>query len=239
MNHHWKIIDSGFCAPKSIMAKDEDLLAQLDPYGPPILHFYDWNVPCLTYGYFTEPARHLNFDQMRVLGLKKARRPTGGGIIFHLSDLAFSVLIPAGHPEFSLNTLDNYALINCKLAEVAAHFSCHSLKPQLLSKETTCVNPKCHAFCMAKPTQYDLMMNGKKLGGAAQRRTKNGFLHQASLSLVPLPLHLLKGVLKDEKLVVESMAKYSEYLLPEEVSGQELNIIKSEIKNTIKNTFVF
>ena len=112
MSTDWQMIESGCLSPEAIMIKDADLLAQLDPQGPSILHFYDWNVPCLTYGYFTDPACYLNLDALQQCGMQKARRPTGGGIIFHLSDLAFSVLIPASHPCFSLNTLDNYAFIN-------------------------------------------------------------------------------------------------------------------------------
>ena len=59
---------------------------------------------------------------------------------------------------------------------------------------------------MAKPTQYDLMVEGKKVGGAAQRRTKNGFLHQATIALALPPISLLQAVVKNSA-VIEAMQR--------------------------------
>ncbi len=236
MSSSWRVIDSGFLSPEVIMAKDAALLAQLDPLGPSFLHFYDWNTPCLTYGYFTELAHHLDLDALQGQGLQAARRPTGGGIIFHLSDLAFSVLIPAAHPHFSFNTLDNYAFINQRVAEGIAHFAAHSLQPQLLSQEPLCLGKECHAFCMAKPTQYDVIIQGKKVGGAAQRRTKQGLLHQASLSLLFPPIELLCKVLKQEEAILKAMKEWSYCLLPEHSTEQELWEARGELKEILKMT---
>lgn len=214
----WKIIESGFLSPSEIMAKDAELLAQLDPEGPPFLHFYEWSVPSLTFGYFTDISRHLNLDALHDCGLEAARRPTGGGIIFHLSDLAFSVLIPASAPPFSLNTLENYAYINQKVTQAIVDLIPSSQKPELLKNEWPCLDRECHSFCMAKPTQYDIMIHGKKVGGAAQRKTKNGFLHQGSLSLLPPPQDILQKVLKQDTAVFEAMNRHSYYLLEDNLS---------------------
>ena len=65
---------------------------------------------------FYRSGRHLDLKALEASGLHLARRPTGGGIIFHLTDFAFSVLIPANHPSFSQNTLENYALVNRPVA---------------------------------------------------------------------------------------------------------------------------
>jgi lipoate-protein ligase A len=234
MGSDWQIIESGSLSPEAIMAKDAALLAQLDPTGPSLLHLYEWNVPCLTYGYFTDPAQDLNLEALERCELQKARRPTGGGIIFHLSDLAFSVLLPASHPRFSVNTLDNYAFINQKVAEVVASFTLQSVKPQLYHQESTCLNQKCWAFCMAKPTQYDLMLKGKKVGGAAQRRTKQGLLHQASLSLLPPPIDLLRQVLKNSDAVIEAMQQTSAYLLPHQTFENDLDAARRQLKKDLK-----
>lgn len=230
----WQIIESTFLSAEAVMAKDAALLAQLDPNGPPLLHFYDWEAPCLTYGYFVNPACYLNLEILQHLGLQKARRPTGGGIIFHLSDFAFSVLLPAHHPHFSLNPLDNYMWINRKVAEAIASFHSQTLQPQLLDRGSICVSEECHAFCMAKPTQYDLVIKGKKMGGAAQRLTRKGLLHQASLSLILPPFNLLQKVLKNDKVVLDAMKKYTYYLLAEQIAVHDMQIAREGLKRLLK-----
>lgn len=219
------------------MANDVDLLTQLDPKDPLLLHFYQWSCPCLTYGYFTDPDRYLNREALQYYGLQTARRPTGGGIIFHLSDLSFSVLIPARHAHFSLNTLDNYGWINQKVAKAVAQFTSKSHTLQLLQKEPVCLSQECHAFCMAKPTQYDLILDGKKVGGAAQRRMKQGLLHQTSLSLLHPPKDLIGAVLKNGKSVLEAMEMNSAALCSSQAIVSDLENIQKEIKACLIQVF--
>lgn len=232
-----EIIESGQLLPEEIMAKDAEILAQLDPEGPSILHFYDWSVPSLTYGYFTDPFKYLDLEALERHGIHKARRPTGGGIIFHLTDLAFSIFIPYSHSAFSLNTLDNYALINRKVIEAINEFAPNPIQPQLLSQEDVCSKNPYHGFCMAKPTEYDVMMDGKKVGGAAQRRTKKGFLHQGSLSLFPPPLNILRDVLKNNDRVVESMHQHSHYLAFDKTNEIDLITARQELKINLRRCF--
>jgi lipoate-protein ligase A len=229
----WQIIDSGDLSPAAIMAKDADLLSQLTPLSSPILHLYEWDRPCLTYGYFTCPADYLHLDTLERYGIEAVRRPTGGGIIFHLTDLAFSLLIPVHHPKFSLNTLDNYAFINQHVAQIVAHFAVQQKQPELLIKELNCLNSACQGFCMAKPTQYDLMREGKKVGGAAQRRTKQGLLHHASLSLTFPPENLLREVLRNHAQVLPAMQENSDYLLSSQVTQKELKEARRAIKQLL------
>ncbi len=229
----WQVIDSGRLPPAAIMEKDAHLLRHLQPSSQPCLHLYEWSRPCLTYGYFTDPARYLEPSALNHHQLDMARRPTGGGIIFHLTDLAFSLLIPSSYPGLSVNTLDNYALINRRIAKAVQQFTSHSLKPILLAEEPAC-EADCHGFCMAKPTQYDLIIQGRKVGGAAQRRTKLGLLHQGSLSLALPPIALLQDVLKNEQSVVSAMQQHSFCLLQDGWTDQELCEARLILKELIK-----
>jgi lipoate---protein ligase len=233
----WQIIESGSLAPEIIMDKDAFLLSQLTANGPPLLHLYEWENPCLTYGYFTDPHCYLHLEALEACGLQMARRPTGGGIIFHLTDLAFSVLIPAGHPLFSLNTLENYAWINNKVAESIRHWAKQSLQPYLLALEPSHLNNNCDAFCMAKPTRYDLILEGKKVGGAAQRRTRDGLLHQGTLSLLFPPVELLSKILKNHESILMAMRENSYCLLPEKTTTQELQEGREDLKEILKIFF--
>ena len=227
----WNVIDSGRMAPQAIMAKDAQLLDQLGMLTKPVLHFYEWEGSCLTYGYFTDPLKYLKKSALEKHQLLMARRPTGGGIIFHLTDFAFSVLVPASSPWFSLNTLENYKLVNQLTAQAIEHLFNQSITPQLLDLTTACADQPCVPFCMAKPTQYDLMFQGKKLGGAAQRRTKNGFLHQGSISISLPPSQLLQDVLKDSK-VVEAMQETT-YTLMESPAEEDLYAVRQALKQQL------
>ena len=121
-----QLIDSGKQTAAENMRLDEQLLEELDPYGFPILRFYEFSAPAATYGYFLKPEEHLREGH----GLDLARRPTGGGILFHLWDLTFSVLIPAHHEGYSTDVMQNYKYINDRVVE-AIGLSCHLLPDEV------------------------------------------------------------------------------------------------------------
>ena len=226
----WQIIESGSLSPDEIMAKDAQLLNEIESINSPILHFYDWNVPCLTYGYFTKPEMHIDLASMHNLGLYAAKRPTGGGIIFHLTDLAFSVILPSFYPGLSTNSLENYYLINSKVAQAISLFLSESKEPilNICQKDVT----ECFSFCMAKPTQYDVVIDGKKAAGAAQRKTKKGLLHQGSISLCLPPKDLLAQILKEN--ILQAMAKNSYCLSPD---AENLQADRSRLKTLLVHEF--
>ncbi len=202
-----EILDTGISSAKDNMRLDEKLLESLDPQGKPILHLYDWALPSATYGYFIQPEKHLDLKKSELYHLDLARRPTGGGIVFHIWDLAFSFLMPSAHPRFSTGTLENYRFVNGVVLEVVRDY--FSLTPELIRKEALSLSPDCQNFCMAKPTQYDVVYQGKKIAGAAQRRRRQGYLHQGTISLAYPKIELLRDVLLSEREVLDAMAFFS------------------------------
>lgn len=219
------VIDSGNLGAEENMSIDRDLLASLEE--TPLLRFYGWRSPGITYGHFIKPEKFLNLDEIHCSGWELARRPTGGGIIFHLWDFTFSFLLPASHPSFSHNTLNNYALVNSMVAD--------SLEELIDIKKISLLqavkaNAGTEYFCMAQPTIYDLIINGKKVGGAAQRKTKKGFLHQGSLSIHLPDTAILEKFLVNGKDIAPKMM---ETTFPLDSLSEELDIHKSLKKNMI------
>ena len=151
----------------------------------------------MTFGHFVKPETLLNLESAQKLGLDLARRPTGGGVVFHLWDLAFSVLIPAKSSLFSTGTLDNYNLVNQVVKDAVAEMI-GKQEMELIPEDATYQDPDCTRFCMARPTKYDVVLNGKKIAGAAQRKTKDGFLHQGTIALIMPEMELLTAVLPSE-----------------------------------------
>ncbi len=229
----WIILDTGADLADVIMQKDKELLDDLVKEQNPILHLYQFRGKSATYGHFLKPADFFCEEKVKELGLDLARRPTGGGIIFHLWDFAFSVLIPTSHPWFSLNTLDNYAVINRAVLSAVEEFLSKEGEGELTKQDGAILSPGCAHFCMAKPTQYDVMFLGKKIAGAAQRQTKAGFLHQGSISLLMPSKDFLDSVLRPGLTVVEGMFTYTFPLLGSQATEVDLAFGRQQIKQLV------
>lgn len=224
-----QVIDTGIQSAKANMELDVQLLESLDGTQSPIFHFYEWDAHSATHGHFIDPSKHLNMDVVAQTQLQLAKRPTGGGIIFHFTDFAFSFLMPAGHPDFSPNTLDNYAYVNGLVSNVLTSMM-GSSAPRLLGKEE--LSDPSPSFCMANPTVFDVMVNGQKVGGAAQRRTKKGYLHQGSIFLAMPQEDFLESIILDKK-VLEGMKANSYPLLGADVTPSQIQEAKDFIKRRL------
>ncbi len=229
----WEIIDRGVQSAEENMRFDAQLLEQADTFDRPILHLYDWEGDCATYGYFTDPGKFLNLPRANALSLHLARRPTGGGIVFHIWDLAFSVLVPAHCPEFSTNTLENYGFVNRAVLASVKEFLAGTPPLFLTPEDFSPLDGDCSHFCMAKPTKYDVIWEGRKVAGAAQRKTKKGFLHQGTIALVMPPPDYLEQVLLPGTRVKEAMQLHTCPLLGAAVSQEELEEARGHLKGIL------
>ena len=216
------------------MALDAQLLGELSCHSSAILHHYDWLGSALTYGHFITPENYLRSEGLLEWGYEAARRPTGGGIIFHTGDLAFSVLIPAAHPCFRANTMDSYALVNKAVMNAVETFMFQLGNPLSLLEQTP--QPEhsgAERFCMAHPTRYDVMVGGRKVAGAAQRRTRDGVLHQGSICLTTVEERCLKAVLSHAEIV--QMMKGTSYpLLGEAASIEKVEEARSILRGLLE-----
>jgi len=232
------LIDTGVNTAKTNMEIDQKLLETLDPEGPIILHFYDWESPSITYGYFMKPEELLDFEALQNEGIEIARRPTGGGVVFHLWDLAFSILVPSKNPYFSENPLENYSFINQKIQEAGRKHLQNQVQLTLLQNESPPLEKVFENFCMAKPTKYDVMLDGKKMAGAAQRKKKQGYLHQGTISLARPVDKVLRSVLSKHPALAEAMYQNSFYFLREEWTKEDLLNARSSFKELIYQSFL-
>lgn len=221
----WQVIEEGPLHPQENMDRDAYSLAHIKPESNPQLRFYQWDGLSATYGYFIDPLKHFNPEGIQRHGLKIAKRPTGGGILFHHVDLAFSLLVPAGHAYYGKTPLDSYQTLNGIVLQALKEsgFNESSLIPAS-GKDSH------EAFCMAHPTVFDVVCAGKKIAGAAQRRTKNGLLYQGSLCLQVPDSSFLHDVLLPSKGLVEAMQYISS---PLDLSSEQISLFKRHIINVL------
>jgi lipoyl(octanoyl) transferase len=149
------------------MAIDEALL---EIATGPVIRFYKWDHPALSFGYFGKFADVANHAGQRDL----VRRWTGGGIVFHGDDLTYSIVIPVSSGFFAQSAKRIYAAIHSAL--------CHALKENGAAAALAPNNlSKISDVCFANPVLADVIVNGRKVAGAAQRRTRRGLLQQGSI----------------------------------------------------------
>lgn len=167
----------GCKSPEEHMEYDRQLLL----HGKePSLRLYTWPWPSCTWGVCVRPEELLKSGALEELSIASAQRPTGGGLLFHGTDLAFSVFLPEGHPALSHVAQENYDLINGLVLDALQTFL-PVRWPMHERNELVMSTPLPTHLCQAKATRYDLCWAGKKIGGCAERRTKRGLLHQTSL----------------------------------------------------------
>lgn len=154
------------------MAIDEALLACC---VCPALRFYGWRQPSLSFGYFGKFADVAREAKSREL----VRRWTGGGSVLHGADLTYSLVTPANNPASGQGPPAIYAALH---DAIRVALSAEGRDTELASASPS----KISDACFANPVRNDLLLDGRKIAGAAQRRTRGGFLHQGSIQLPDL-----------------------------------------------------
>jgi len=161
------------------MSVDEALL---ESEKIPIIRFYRWRSSALSFGYFVK------FSDVAIYAAERdlVRRWTGGGIVFHGDDLTYSIVIPASDPAFDESSIAIYEKIHRGLADAlneaggrAVVAGCVDPGGIALARTAGVIAPGYN--CFANPVRADVMIDGRKIAGAAQRRTRRGLLQQGSI----------------------------------------------------------
>jgi lipoate-protein ligase A len=170
----WYLVESGLGPADYNMALDEALLLTAPRWGRPVLRFYGWNQPAASFGYFQRYHDIAQWTQLRPL----VRRPTGGGLVPHLADWTYSLAFPPTAPWYGLRAVASYRQLH---EWIRAAFARLGLATELSSARITAGVGQC--FVGAE--KFDLLWKGKKIAGAAQRRTRSGLLIQGSVQPPP------------------------------------------------------
>lgn len=153
--------------PAGQMGMDEALL--LLAQGP-VVRFYRWAAPAVTFGYAQRYA-----DVRAIAGARPAiRRWTGGGMVFHGEDLTMALAVPASHELCRLQTGRVYRRIHEALLKAVEM----ELPGARLAGLGDCLPGPA---CFESPALNDILHDGRKICGGALRRGRIGLLYQGSL----------------------------------------------------------
>lgn len=199
------------------MGLDEALLVHASFCNRPVLRFYGWNEPAASFGYF---QRFRDVEQLTPLR-PLVRRPTGGGIVPHDCDWTYSLVFPPSHWWYELAATESYCRVH-QLIQTA--FDQLGVQTELAPASLK-IQP---GRCFAGHEQSDLLWQGRKIAGAAQRRRKDGLLVQGSIHS---PMNGLKRG-DWEQAMRESVGKVESILWKDFPDAGALESLAAELART-------
>lgn len=159
------------------MAVDEALLLSA-PRSGPTLHFYQWEQPTLSLGYFQSADER--FQHGASSGCPVVRRSTGGGAILHDQELTYSFVMPVSQQDKTAAQPLYYAFHETLVQALAKLNIEATLVLQQPLQQIDQVEP---FLCFQRRTPGDVLMAGSKICGSAQRRQKEALLQHGSVLL--------------------------------------------------------
>lgn len=160
------------------MAIDEAILRSYDEgNSPPTLRFFRFDPSTITMGYAQEVDDVIDTSRCEELDIPYVRRITGGGTVFHDYD---------GEITYSIVT-------DQILGSIEDSFY-HLLKPIIKTLESYELDARFKPY-------NDILVDGRKISGSAQRRGKKGLLQHGTL-MYATDLETLASILKldEEKM---------------------------------------
>ncbi len=176
-----EVFDSGAQTPQDNMDFDtERALALGRGDALPMLRLYAWRPWAVSLG------KHQNEDDIDAArlaerGYEMVRRPTGGRAVFHAEELTYAVTVRLDEGR---GPTEIYRLVNERLLDgLQALAEALSYEKSQTDFRKHYSVPKRSLPCFSSSARYEIVFEGRKLVGSAQRRLGNVVLQHGSILL--------------------------------------------------------
>jgi lipoate-protein ligase A len=217
------------------MAVDEALAHQAGESGVPVLRLYQWAEPTLSLGYFqaySDREAHVTSRECTVV-----RRSSGGGALIHDREWTYSLAIPRREFDSPLGN-ELYQIVHGTLTQCLQNQGVSIApwgQPALEERES-------EFLCFRRRTPHDLILDGHKVVGSAQRKRRHvvmqhgGVLLAQSACAPELPgiAELAKPV-DEERLLYEWIDALTNKL-SWRIRHSETNDAEKELANHLRNS---
>ncbi|WP_304543866.1 lipoate--protein ligase family protein [Sulfurimonas microaerophilic] len=235
-----RLLDTTAANASYNMAVDEALLQSSIESNTPVLRIYEWK-NALSFGRFNNINDTLNLKMVEAKNISYARRLTGGGVLVHGGDISYSLIIPQSVVS-ALGVKESYRYLCSFLLNFYKKLGLDAKFAQDANLSISKSN-----ICTASNEPYDITIDGKKIGGNAQRYSKNTLFQHGSIPLTIDTKLFEKLFLEDpklgdintlekldifsskdelKKLMIHSFIEsFNSELIPDRFSEQELHLI--------------
>lgn len=198
----WRLLDSGAGDGATNMATDHALLdraANPAAADEAVLRIYAWSRPTLSFG-LHERSR-IPREAFAAEGVDVVRRPTGGRALLHHREVTYSVTAPVPTDASAVGLGESYRAINTLLRNALERLG---VVTEEAPRRRRASSPD-GAPCFAEPNVGELVVDGRKLVGSAQRRDARALLQHGSILLAD-DQGMIARLQGDESLAAPSAA---------------------------------
>lgn len=193
------------------------VLAARENLDTPIIRFYTWENPTISFGLNQNPGKRLKIERCLSDGIDMVARPTGGREILHGWDLCCSVIWPIENrrsaPEFSRLFVRINGILSNGLRKMGINAKTHSVS----IKAAIADGP-----CFSQIDRGEISVEGKKIVASAQRIFDRAVLQQSSISIARPEFDLMDYMSmrgnSDRKISIVNSGAYVEEVLEETFS---------------------
>jgi lipoate-protein ligase A len=165
------------------MALDELILERIDSGEEEfdlVLRTFEWEPACVSLGRLQDPDREI--DRRRLLGdgVDLVVRPTGGRAVWHHDEVTYSLIARRDHPLVKGSLSESLESVSRALVAALRSLDLQAesrrAEAHLAGKRRDVSHP-----CFTSHGVSEVMVDGRKVVGSAQTRTRSGFLEHGSL----------------------------------------------------------
>lgn len=162
------------------MRLDEQMLQQVVEDGSKaVARIYRWNCPTVSLGYFQQLDLEI---APQLASCPRVKRVTGGGAILHDQELTYSCVVPASHPVRS-EPVRLYELLHDAVITLLAEQGVTASMRQNVTGWKPPETGDEPFLCFLRSDARDVVIDGHKVLGSAQRRRRGNILQHGSILL--------------------------------------------------------
>lgn len=146
------------------------------------LRIYRWEAPTLSLGYMQKTNTLCGQDILARDGIEVIRRATGGRTVLHWDDITYSFIFSKKLDFLGKTINETYEIISDALSDALGLLGVNSEK-SLVGENSSSLKDVIKMPCFLSPNRNEILINGRKLIGSAQKRGKKAILQHGSIAL--------------------------------------------------------
>jgi len=174
MNTKWRLILDGKHDGYYNMAVDEAILLSYHLKKIPTLRIYGWDKPFISLGYNQQTEKVLT----ATANIPFVRRITGGASILHDKEITYSITCCINDLNLTSKVKESYEKICSFLKEFYKRLGLTAVFAKDIYNDRISRHEN---FCFSSYEPFDLIVDGKKIGGNAQRRKHKTIFQHGSI----------------------------------------------------------